>query len=195
MLGVYTLVAFRIIPIINKILTSAQHIRFTQPSFIKLNSEQQKPIISKSINFEDFSFKKNITIKIKRFSYESKKNFYLKNINLNILKGSKIGIIGPSGSGKSTIIDIICGFTKLKNGNVFIDGKNIFENLEGYNFIIKLHPATLASKKSEQYDFYTGGLDWREEITDFMDKSRSNNLYFPVIESINPLRYNLDFRT
>ncbi len=132
MLGVYTLVAFRIIPIINKILTSAQHIRFTQPSFIKLNSEQQKPIISKSINFEDFSFKKNITIKIKRFSYESKKNFYLKNINLNILKGSKIGIIGPSGSGKSTIIDIICGFTKLKNGNVFIDGKNIFENLEGW---------------------------------------------------------------
>lgn len=132
MLGVYTLVAFRIIPIINKILTSAQHIRFTQPSFIKLNLEQQKPIISKSLNLKDFSFKKNIAIKIKKFKYESKKNFYLKNINLNILKGSKIGIIGPSGSGKSTIIDIICGFTKLKEGNVFIDGKNIFENLNGW---------------------------------------------------------------
>jgi ABC-type multidrug transport system fused ATPase/permease subunit len=30
------------------------------------------------------------------------------------------------------MIDIICGFTKLKDGNVFIDGKNIFENLEGW---------------------------------------------------------------
>ena len=64
---------------------------------------------------------------------------------------------------------------------------NLFENLKEYNFIIKLHPATLASKKSRQYDFYTGGLDWRKEIKDFMDKSKSNNLFFPVIESINPL--------
>jgi CDP-glycerol glycerophosphotransferase len=64
---------------------------------------------------------------------------------------------------------------------------NLFENLKQYNFIIKLHPATLASKKSKHYDFYTGGLDWRKEIADFMDKSKSNNLFFPVIESINPL--------
>ena len=89
-------------------------------------------VISKSLNFEDFPFKKNIAIKIKKFKYKIKKNFYLKNINLNISKGSKIGIIGPSGSGKSTMIDIICGFTRLKNGNVFIDGKNIFENLVGW---------------------------------------------------------------
>ncbi len=132
MLGVYTLVAFRIIPIINKILVSAQHIRFTQPSFIKLYLEHQKPILSRSLNFKDFSFKKNIAIKIKKFKYESKKNFYLKNINLIISKGSKIGIIGSSGSGKSTIIDIICGFTKLNDGKILIDNKNIFENLEGW---------------------------------------------------------------
>lgn len=63
----------------------------------------------------------------------------------------------------------------------------LFENLKEYNFIIKLHPATLASKKSRHYDFYTGGLDWRKEIADFMDKSKSYNLFFPFIESINPL--------
>ena len=64
-----------------------------QPSFIKLYSEHQKPIISRSLNFKDFSFKKNIAIKIKKFKYESKKNFYLKNINLIISKGSKIELL------------------------------------------------------------------------------------------------------
>jgi len=132
MLGVYTLVAFRIIPIINKILTSAQHIRFTYPSFKKLYSEQKKPILIKNQNFKNFPFKKNLLIKIKSFNYDAKRNFSLKNINLSISKNSKAGIIGHSGAGKSTIIDIICGFKKLKNGRVTVDGKNIFENLEGW---------------------------------------------------------------
>ena len=56
----------------------------------------------------------------------------LKNINLNIHKNNKIGIIGPSGSGKSTLIDIICGFQRLNYGVVESDGKSILSNLEGW---------------------------------------------------------------
>ena len=165
MLGVYTLVAFRIIPIINKILVSAQHIRFTQPSFIKLYSEHQKPMISKSLDFKDFVFKKNLAIKIKKFTYKSKKKFYLKNINLIISKGSKIGIIGSSGSGKSTIIDIICGFNKLKNGKILIDNKNIFDNLEGWQNKIGYIPQNVVILNQSLRDNILFGSS-SEEYTD-----------------------------
>ncbi len=132
MLGIYTLVAFRIMPIINKILISAQHIRFTQPSFMKVFIEQKKPTLIKNAHFKNFPFQKNLKINIKRFNHENKKNFSLKNIELNIDRKSKVGIIGASGSGKSTIIDIICGFQSMKNGKVLVDGINIFSNLDGW---------------------------------------------------------------
>ena len=132
MMGIYTLVAFRIIPIINKVLTSSQHIKFTSLSFRRLFSEQNQPIKSKKTNFKSFLFKKNIDLKIKKFSYEKKKKLILKNIDLKIKKYSKVGIIGASGSGKSTLIDILCGFINNKEVTVKVDGQNIFDNLEGW---------------------------------------------------------------
>ena len=77
MLGIYTLVAFRIMPIINKILISAQHIRFTQPSFMKVFIEQKKPTLIKNTHFKNFSFQKNLKINIKRFNHENKKKFFI----------------------------------------------------------------------------------------------------------------------
>ena len=37
----------------------------------------------------------------------------LENFNLNIEKGSFVGIVGPTGSGKSTLIKCFCVFTIL----------------------------------------------------------------------------------
>ncbi len=53
----------------------------------------------------------------------------MKDVSINITKGSKVGIVGPSGSGKSTIIDIICGLKKAKKNCIKVDGKCIFDNI------------------------------------------------------------------
>ena len=47
----------------------------------------------------------------------------LKNINLEILKGEKVGIIGPNGSGKTTLLKIISGITSQTSGVVKTSGK------------------------------------------------------------------------
>lgn len=49
----------------------------------------------------------------------------LRNINLTIKKGEKIGIIGPNGSGKTTLLKIIAGITTPTAGNVRVNGKVI----------------------------------------------------------------------
>jgi len=47
----------------------------------------------------------------------------LKNINLTIKKGERLGIIGPNGSGKSTLLKIISGVTAPSLGNFTVTGK------------------------------------------------------------------------
>lgn len=50
--------------------------------------------------------------------------FYaLKNINLTIQKGERLGIIGLNGSGKTTLLKIIVGITSPTNGSVNVSGR------------------------------------------------------------------------
>ena len=134
-LSVYSLASFRLVPIITRTLTNSQNIRFTYPSFEKLYIEHNYPTIKKNKAPSIFKFDRRLRIFIKKFHYDNKRENLLKNINLNIYKDNKIGIIGPSGSGKSTLIDIICGFQKLNHGVVESDGKSILSNLEGWQKI------------------------------------------------------------
>lgn len=49
----------------------------------------------------------------------------LRDINLNIKKGSFISIMGPSGSGKSTLLNIIGGMEKPDSGVVIVNNSEI----------------------------------------------------------------------
>ena len=48
-------------------------------------------------------------------------------VNLEIPKGQFIGLIGHTGSGKSTLIQHMNGLIKPTSGNVYFDGKDIFD--------------------------------------------------------------------
>ena len=61
------------------------------------------------------------------FRYTEKSPWILKDINLNIKSGERVGIIGPSGYGKSTLAKIIAGYEKPTSGKILIDGEPIKE--------------------------------------------------------------------
>lgn len=65
---------------------------------------------------------KNIT-----FNYPSRKSKVLKNFNMTIPAGKKIGLVGHSGCGKSTLTNLLLRFYEIKEGQVLIDGQNISE--------------------------------------------------------------------
>ena len=64
------------------------------------------------------------------YAYEdnpSKKNYALKDINLEIKKEEFIAVIGHTGSGKSTLLHILGGVDYPSSGNVYIDQTNIYD--------------------------------------------------------------------
>lgn len=69
-------------------------------------------------------FKNEICINNLSFSYESANNA-LKNINIKIKKGMKVGICGASGGGKSTLFKILNKFYIPTSGTITIDGFDI----------------------------------------------------------------------
>ena len=70
----------------------------------------------------------NIRKLTKTFSDGSKKLHVLRDINLQIDKGSIITIKGPSGSGKSTLLSIIGTLDNADSGELLINGISIQNN-------------------------------------------------------------------
>tara|TARA_B100000787_G_scaffold164403_1_gene147050 strand:- start:629 stop:2080 length:1452 start_codon:yes stop_codon:yes gene_type:complete len=140
MLSVYTLSAFRVVPLMNRLLGHMQRLKHSYPSLIKLMNENEQKVLQKKNKIKKMKFKKNIVLNIKNFSFNNDKIFLLHNVNIDIKKNSQIGIVGKSGSGKSTIIDILCGFQKNKLSELKVDGVNTlnsnnlasWQNLIGY---------------------------------------------------------------
>ncbi len=81
------------------------------------------------------TFENEIKFKNVFFKYNPNSNYILKDFDLKIQKGEKLGLIGKSGVGKSTILDLIMGLTKPSEGEISVDGKNMHESgfkIEGW---------------------------------------------------------------
>ena len=59
------------------------------------------------------------------FSVIKKNNYIFSDLNFNINKGEKIGLIGNTGAGKSTLINMIMGFLYPNHGQIFVDNNLI----------------------------------------------------------------------
>ncbi|RTZ05783.1 ABC transporter ATP-binding protein [Flavobacterium sp. GSP6] len=86
----------------------------------KINSVRDPATIEK--------IKGNVTFKNVAFSYHSRKEIkVLKDVNFTANFGQKIAIVGPSGTGKSTIASLLLRFYTIDEGEILVDGKNIYD--------------------------------------------------------------------
>lgn len=57
----------------------------------------------------------------------------LTDVSFEIGDGKKVGLIGKSGEGKSTIANVLCGAVAPSGGNVFKDGKALWDDKGKYD--------------------------------------------------------------
>jgi ATP-binding cassette subfamily B protein len=117
-LSILVLALYRMLPSYNRIISSYNNLMFNINSVSIVSNELSVDIETAGNEVVLF----NSIVELKNISfYYRKGNFVLKNLNLEVNKASKIGIIGESGIGKSTLLDIIMGLLWAKEGEVLID--------------------------------------------------------------------------
>lgn len=126
-MALYAAAAFRVLPSVNRILVYYNSFLYGRKAFEKINIEfsgnysefsknilKQKNTISDKLSFNKLEFK-NVG-----FSYHQNKEI-LKDVNLEINKGSFIGIKGKSGSGKSTLVLLMTGLLTPNSGKIIVN--------------------------------------------------------------------------
>lgn len=64
-------------------------------------------------------------IEFRNVSYEVEGEDIIHNISFTVEKGQTVGILGSTGAGKSTIMNLLCRFYDVTEGEVLVDGINV----------------------------------------------------------------------
>ena len=144
-LSLFTVSAVRLIPSFNSISTALANIKSLRPSYKLVYSnlvddKDTDKISDINLRNTNFSFQNKIVFKDVSFTYENKNSPVLKNVNLEIVKGSNLGITGKSGSGKSTLINLLIGLLQPDKGLVCFDDKDVKDNVRKLQCLISYVP-------------------------------------------------------
>ena len=144
-LGLFAAAAFRLMPSVNRILSSVQSLRYGFPVIDTLYKELMldAPDFSTSSSENQSVFQNDICLTDVSFTYTGAQSPALKCLSMNIKLGESIGFIGSSGSGKSTLVDIVLGLLEPDSGKVEVDYKNIQQNLRSWQNQIGYVPQSI----------------------------------------------------
>jgi ATP-binding cassette, subfamily B, bacterial PglK len=126
-LGALALGAQRLLPALQQAYASYSAIKGSKSSFEDVLNllSQPLPEYADQPLPEPIPFTKEIKLNNLNFRYIEGSPWILKNVNLSLKKGSRIGFMGVTGSGKSTLLDIIMGLLPATEGGLIIDNHTI----------------------------------------------------------------------
>ena len=135
-LSMFALGLTRLMPCANRINNQLNNIAYFEPFFMGVTDNLQDEIQSGKTDIsslepptEKLPATKEITMTDITFHYANTRGVnILEHANLTIPIGTSVGIVGTTGAGKSTIVDILLGLLKAQEGEIRVDGVNIFEN-------------------------------------------------------------------
>lgn len=124
-LGIMALGAQRLLPEVQKIYRSISVMKFGAAAVTSVHTDMIMPVdpamkikpSSRSIRLDESLELRNV-----HFGYPTAEGLALNGINLKILKGQRIGIVGTTGAGKSTLADLVLGLLRPRDGDVLVDG-------------------------------------------------------------------------
>lgn len=140
-IAIFAMAGMRLMPSANQILTCATKIRFGRNTVEILYNDLKKiekqnmgnalgkgqPICRERVKTPQRKGPEFRVMNLKdvEFIYPGNETPTLSGINMEIRRGSSVGIIGASGSGKTTLVDIVLGLLRPSEGEILYDQKSI----------------------------------------------------------------------
>lgn len=113
------------------------------------------------------------------YKYPNTEQFVVQGLNLKVMPGECIAVVGSSGSGKSTLMNLIIGLLVPTSGSIEIDGQPLTEfNLSKYRNNISVVPQNSILFADTIRQNITYGLNsyTEEELQTAIDKANLNEM-------------------
>ena len=132
-LGTLALGAQRLLPVLQQTYASWSTLQGGQASLRDVLELLDQPVSESSVRKVDepLPFHNQLEIRGLSFRYAPTLPDVLRQLNLTIPKGSRVGFIGATGSGKSTLLDIVMGLLQPTDGSMEVDGQKITQEKLG----------------------------------------------------------------
>lgn len=130
-LAVFGVASLRLMSSASKMLGAFQQLRMGAPAVVAVCDEfvqigSQMDLLPKETSHPPVRCESGLILDGVEFRYPGG-DLILKGIELHILWGECVGIVGPSGSGKSTLFDVMIGLVPPTTGSVRVDGADIVD--------------------------------------------------------------------
>jgi len=143
-LGLFTAVAFRLMPSVNRMLGAVQSLRYSMPVIDTLYEEFKFAVPEGTVTDRSVvPFRGTLELKHITYAYPGVAEPVLKDISLTIQRGESVGFIGASGAGKSTLVDILLGLLTPDSGEVRVDGNDIQKKVRNWQDQIGYVPQSI----------------------------------------------------
>lgn len=153
-LGTFAVAAVRILPSISNIAVYMNGLVYFRPTveatYVNLLNgadvyckELTNVSTEETDHIEAAHFKDAISIRNISWRYADQRDYILEDISLDIYQGEAIALIGASGAGKTTLADILLGLLQPEQGQILMDGRDIYQNLVMWSEMVGYVPQSL----------------------------------------------------
>jgi ATP-binding cassette, subfamily B, bacterial PglK len=159
--GLLALAAQRMLPLMQQAYSSWSIIQSNNQSLADILDLLCQPL--PAFSEEKIPFEERLEIVDMSFRYSEELPWILKNINLTIKKGSRVGIIGVTGAGKSTFIDILIGLLEPSSGTFMVDEVSVnHKNAIGWQSNVAHVPQSIFLADSSVAENIAFGIPYEE---------------------------------
>ena len=146
-LGVYTFAGYRLLPSAQQIFQGLSNLRFGLPAVddvwreLRLGADKHGAAKSKS---KPLSPTGSIRFEGVHFTYPGAPGSAIKGVDIEILAGTSVALVGQTGAGKTTVVDLLLGLLSPTAGQITVDGVPLADdNLRTWQSSLGYVPQTI----------------------------------------------------